>query len=285
MRKSLCLALVSAVLAMLLSVGCGGRPETADDSIRGEVKVAGSTTVLPIAQEAAVEFMEANKRTEVEVQGGGSSAGITQLKEEVIDIANSSRELQPGENDGTIVDHKIAFDIIAIIVNPDLKITNLSRKQVKAIFTGKMTNWKEFGGPDREIVVVIRDQASGTREVFDKIALGSTSDKPVWCVPSAIESASNGVIREIVGATPTAIGYVSYGYVNKTIRAVELDGVSPTIENAAEGRYTMARFLHMFTQGEAEGPTRSYIDLVLSDEFQEEVVGQEYIEVKKVKRQ
>ncbi len=283
MKKSLCLALMLAVAIAFMAAGCGGEPGPPDTSIRGEVKVAGSTTVLPIAQEAAVEFMEKNRGADVEVQGGGSSAGITQLKEEVIDIANSSRELQPGENDdGSIVDHKIAFDIIAIIVNPSLKIKSLTRAEVKAVFTGEVTNWKELGGPDSEIVVVIRDQASGTREVFDKIALGATPEKPVWCVPSAIESASNGVIREIVAATPSAIGYVSYGYVNRMVRAVQLDRVAPTIDNAAEGRYVMARFLHMFTRGKPEGPTRSYIDFVLSDEFQREVVAQEYIEVRKV---
>jgi phosphate transport system substrate-binding protein len=285
MKKSLYLALALVAALAFIAVGCGGQQGTPDTSIHGEVKVAGSTTVLPIAQEAAVEFMDANRRAKVEVQGGGSSAGITQLKERVIDIADSSRELQPGENDGTIVDHKIAFDIIAIIVNPSLGIKSLDREQLRAIFTGKVTNWKELGGPDSEIVVVIRDQASGTREVFDKIALGSTPEKPIWCVSSAIESASNGVIREIVAATPSAIGYVSYGYVNDSVRPVRLDGVAPTIGNAAAGRYVMARFLHMFTKGEPEGLTKEYIDFVLSDEFQKEVVGQEYIEVKKVKAQ
>jgi phosphate transport system substrate-binding protein len=229
--------------------------------------------------------MAINKKANVEVQGGGSSAGITQLREKVVDIANSSRELQPGENDGSLVDHKIAFDIIAIIVNPEINIKNLSRDQVKAIFTGKVKNWKDVGGPDKEVVVVIRDQASGTREVFDKQALGATAEKPVLCVPSAIESSSNGVVREIVASTPNAIGYVSYGYVNRAVRAVDLDGVSPTIENASSGRYVMARFLHMFTRGQPEGPVRSYIDFVLSDKFQNEVVSKEYIEVKKVLKQ
>ena len=282
MKKSLCLALVLATLMSLAFAGCGGKSDAPDSSIRGEVKAAGSTTVLPIAQEAAVEFMDINRKADVEVQGGGSSTGITQLNEEVIDIANSSRELQGDENDGNLVDHKIAFDIIAIIVNPSNKVRDLASEQVKSIFTGEVTNWKEFGGADQEIVVVVRDQASGTREVFDQKALGATSEKPVWCVPSAIESASNGVIREIVGATPSAIGYISYGYINKLVRPVRLNRVPPDIPNATSGRYPMARYLHMFTRGQPEGPTKSYVDFVLSDKFQKEVVAQEYIPVKEV---
>lgn len=280
MKRSLAL---TACAALVLLAGCGaGDP---GGGRRGEqVKVAGSTTVLPLAQEAAVEHMESTPEANVEVQGGGSSAGITQLKERVIDVANSSRDLGPDENDGTLVDHQIAFDVIAIIVNPRNRVRNLTSGQVKAIFTGAVTNWKEVGGEDREIVVVVRDQASGTREVFDQIALGATSKKPVWSVPTAIESASNGVIREIVASTGPAIGYVSYGYVNRAVRPVRLNGVPPDIESTTAGRYPMARFLHMYTRGEPIGATKSYIDYVLSDRFQEEVVAQEYLPVKEVYR-
>jgi phosphate transport system substrate-binding protein len=249
------------------------------------VKIAGSTTVLPLAQEAAVEFMGANPKANAEVQGGGSSAGINQLKQRVIDIANSSRDLQPGENDGTFVDHKIAFDIISIIVNPAIKKKNLTRAQARAVFTGAVTNWKQLGGPDRAIVVVVRDQASGTREVFDQKVLGSTPEKPVACVASAIESSSNGVVREIVASTDSSIGYVSYGYINSTVGAVNLDGVKPDIENATSGRYPLARYLRMFTIGQPKGAVKGYIDFVLSDKFQDEVVKKEYVRMKDVTKQ
>jgi phosphate transport system substrate-binding protein len=275
---------ILAVAAAGFLAGCGELQEVSS-TVHGQVKIAGSTTVLPLAQEAATQFMSANPRADVEVQGGGSSAGITQLKQKVIDIADSSRELQPGENDGTMVDHKIAFDIIAIIVNPAVNVRDLTRAQAKAVFTGAVTNWKSLGGPDKEIVVVVRDQASGTREVFDQKVLGASSDKQVSSVASAIESASNGVVREIVASTPSAIGYVSYGYINSTIRAVDLDGVPPDIKNAASGRYPLARYLHMFTTGAPEGPVKAYIDFVLSDKFQDQVVKQEYVRMKDVLQQ
>ncbi|HEY5533157.1 MAG TPA: phosphate ABC transporter substrate-binding protein [Candidatus Anoxymicrobiaceae bacterium] len=290
MRKWIAIGLgVLIALWVALSAGCASGSKLqgkTDTAIHGQVKTAGSTTVLPLAQEAAVEFTDINRNANVEVQGGGSSAGITQLKERVIDVANSSRDLQPGENNGTLVDHKIAFDIIAVVVNPSNPVKNLTKEQAKAIFTGKITNWRDVGGPDEPIVVVIRDQASGTREVFDQRVLGSTSDKPVQCVASAIEQASNGVVREVVASTEAGIGYLSHGYVNKTVRPVNLDSAPPDIENASSGRYPLARYLHMFTRGQPVGAVKSYIDFVLSQKFQVEVVRRAgYIPIREVFKQ
>ncbi len=143
------------------------------------------------------------------VQGGGSSVGVAQLKQGIVSIACTSRELKPGEDDGTFVDFKIALDIIAIVVHPGNPVDDLSKDQVRGIFTGAVTNWSEVGGEDKPIVVVVRDQASGTRQMFDEKALGKQP-----CIDSAIECNSNGIVRETVGATPNAVGYVSYGYVN-----------------------------------------------------------------------
>ena len=267
--------------AGLLPAGCGGQTRGAS-GFSGRVRVSGSTTLLALIQEASIEFMDANPRARVDVQGGGSSTGITQLKSGIVQIANSSRELKGDEAGRGLVDHKIAFDIIAIIVNPSLKIRNLTSAQVKAIFTGKVRNWKAVGGPDKEIVVVVRDQASGTREVFDQKALGSTKEHPVASEPTAIESPSNGYVQEIVATTSNTIGYLSYGFVNKTVRAVSVNGVLPGVSAATDGRYPMARWLHMFTKGQASGAVEGFIDFVLSPEFQRKVVSQEYIEVAKV---
>lgn len=278
-RTALTFCVLLTLFSALAFSGCGKMRES---RYKGKVKGAGSTTLLPVAQEAAVQFTEQNPAAEVEIQGGGSSVGITQLEQGVVDLGNSSRELNEGEGGGKLVDHKVAFDVIALVVNPSMPINNLTDKQVKAIFTGGITNWKEVGGPDKEIVVVVRDQASGTREMFDKKALGATSDKQVLCVASAIESASNGVVREIVATTKNAIGYISFGYVNERIKAVAFNGVAPSKESAASGKYSMARYLHMFTKGEPTGALKGYIDFVLSDKFQKEIVATEYIPVKEV---
>ena len=275
-------ALTLLLACGFLSGGCAN--DTGDSSNRGAVKVSGSTTVLPLALEAATQFMELNPGANIQVQGGGSSVGITQLKEGVVQVADSSRELQGDENNAGLVDHKIAFDIIAIVVNPSVRVKNLTSAQVKGIFTGRIKNWKHVGGRDAPIVVVVRDIASGTREMFDQKALGSTSDRPVESVESAIESSSNGVVREIVGATKNAIGYISYGYINELVEPVDFNGVPPDVPDAKIGRYPIARYLHMFTKGRPAGTTGGYIDFVLSDTFQNEIVSQEYIPIKQVER-
>lgn len=271
--------LVACFFVLLVS-GCGGGGT--QTGFRGRVKASGSTTLLPIAQEAAVEFADANKGSRVDVQGGGSSVGITQLGEGIVDIANSSRELNPDELTKGFVDNRVAFDVIAIVVNPALKIRDLSDRQIKAVFTGGIKNWKALGGPDKEIIVVVRDQASGTREMFDKKALGASETNIVDCVPSAIECSSNGVVREIVRSTGNAIGYISFGYITRDLKAISFNGIAPTVKNAASHTYPIARYLHMFTKGEPKGAAKGYIDFVLSDKFQDEIVSQEYIKIKAV---
>jgi len=275
---AICIALAVAVVT--LASGCGG--QTQKQAARGRVKVSGSTTVLPIAQEAAAEYSDANPGVRVDVQGGGSSVGVTQLIQGIVDIGMSSRNLNPDEVGKGLVNHDIAFDVIAIVVNPSMPITNLSDAQVKAIFLGKVKSWKAVGGPDKPIVVVIRDQASGTRDIFDKKALGATDTKVVESTGSAIQCSSNGVMREIVGSTPNAIGYISFGYVNQNLKAISFKGVAPEVKTAATGLYPIARFLRLYTKGEAKGVVKGYIDFMLSDKFQNDIVAREYVKIKDV---
>ncbi len=270
------IALVAAAASLVLTVvlgGCGG------GGLSGTVTASGSTTVQPLAQAAAEKFMEENPDVTVTVQGGGSSTGITQVSEGAVDIGDSSRELKPEEEGKSLVDNKIAYDIIAMIVNPDISVSNLTAEEAKKIFIGEIANWSEVGGPDEEIVVVIRDEASGTREMFDEKVLGSKKDAPVKPVSGAQEAGSNGIMREKVASTPNAIGYVSYGYLDKSVKALELDSVKPTLENALNESYPLGRYLHMFTKGEPEGANKAYIDYVLSDTFQTDVVSKEYIPI------
>lgn len=280
------LSLVVVLALALMLGGCGDKEEEAADTtpakttLSGVVKASGSTTVLPLAQEAVTRFTEENPGATVEVQGGGSSTGIEQVKQGVVDIGNSSRDLKDEENDGSLVDHKIALDIISVIVNPSVPVTSLTADQVKGIFTGAITNWNEVGGPDAPIVVVVRDKASGTREMFDEKALGHKKDAPVESVASAIETNSNGIMRETISSTANSIGYISQGYLTSAIKGVQYDGVEATLENAINGTYPLSRYLHMITKGEPSGVVKAYIDYVLSDDFQEEVVAEEYIPIK-----
>lgn len=270
---SITLVMAAAALALTFVLGgCGG-------GVSGTVTASGSTTVQPLAQAAAEQFMEENSGATVTIQGGGSSTGITQVSEGSVDIGDSSRDLKPEEEGKGLVDNKIAYDIIAMIVNPDVTVDNLTADQAKGIFVGTIKNWSEVGGPNEEIVVVIRDEASGTREMFDEKVLGSKKDAPVKSVSGAQEAGSNGIMRQKVASTPNAIGYVSYGYLDKTVNALELDGVKPTLENALNKTYPLGRYLHMFTRGEPTETTKAYIDFVLSDTFQTDVVSKEYIPI------
>jgi phosphate transport system substrate-binding protein len=263
---------IACAVLFLLCFSLGG----ATCSVWGTnvVRVSGSTTLLPLVQEGADRYMDLYGDRTVLVQGGGSSVGIAQVKEGIVDIANSSRDLKPEEDDGNYVDNPIALDVIAIVVHPGVPVDDLSSAQVKGIFTGGITNWQEVGGADEPILVVVRDQASGTREMFDKEALDGED-----ATGSAIESNSNGIVRETVAATPNSIGYISIGYVNSSIKAIAYDGVVPTNDSGKDGSYALSRYLHMYTYGEPSPPAQEFIDYLLSEEFQLGVVAQEYIPV------
>ncbi len=274
----LTLVLISAVLA----TGCGGggketEGEEERPKLSGTLSLSGSTTVLPIAQEAAEMFMDENPEVTVNVQGGGSSVGISNVAEGVVDIGNSSRELKDEERSLGLVDHRIALDVIVVIAHKEVPVDNLTKDQVKGIFTGKITNWKEVGGPDQAVKVVVRDEASGTREMFDEKALGK--EKPV---AGAIECNSNGIVRQTVSSTPFSIGYISLGYLDNSVKALKYDGVAASVENAVSKTYPLSRYLHMFTKGEASGLVKAFIDFVLSDRFQDEVVAKEYVPMTRI---
>lgn len=271
--------LVLLTVTMVVLGGCGG------SGVSGTVTLSGSTTLQPIAQEAADQFMAKNTSANITVQGGGSSVGITQVSEGTVNIGDSSRELKDEEKNLGLVDHKVAFDIIVLIVNPGVSVSNLTGDQVKGIFTGSTTNWSQVGGSGGTITVVTRDSASGTREMFDEKALGSTKDKPVTLVSGAIEANSNGVMRQKVASTKGAIGYISYGYLDKPVKPLQFNGVTGNLQTGLDKTYPLARYLHMFTKGEATGSTKTYIDFVLSPEFQDNTVAKEYIPMTKVNAQ
>ena len=286
---AICLAVIA--LVALIAAGCGGE-ESGDQAgnngteavLSGELTLAGSTTVLPLAQEAADQLMEENPDANITVQGGGSSVGITQVSQGVVEIGNSSRELKDEEKSLGLVDHKVALDIIVIIVNPDVGVDTLTADQMKGIFTGAITDWSQVGGASAPITVVVRDSASGTREMFDEKALGSTKDNPAKMVSGAIEANSNGIVRQKVASTPNSVGYISFGYLDDSVKPLEYNGVEGRLETTLDGTYPLSRYLHMFTRGKASGLTEAYIDFVLSPEFQDAVVSTEYIPITEVKQ-
>ncbi len=252
----------------MLSTGCSGGGSSADD----EVIVTGSTTILPIAEIAAEQFTEQNPDIRVLVSGLGSSAGIEAVSTGTSHIGTASRDLKDEEQDLGLVDTPIAFDGIAVIVNPANRVTDLTTEQLRAIFAGEITNWSEVGGEDRPIDLVNRDEASGTREAFKKIVMEDVSfDRTAAVLPGT------GQVRDVVSRSEGAIGYISVGFVasrfdSRPVKSLIIEGVEASEATVATGEYPISRVLHFFTKGEPQGSAKLYIDFVLSDEVQKGVV-------------
>jgi len=249
-----------SLLAALTGCSSGG-------SAHQEVIVTGSTTLLPIAEVAGEMYTEQHEGTAILVSGLGSSAGIESVATGSSDIGTSSRELKDAELELGLTDTPVAYDAIAVIVNPDNPVKELSTMQVRAIFAGVITNWSEVGGPDMEIGLVNRDEASGTREAFHKIVMDDARfDRGAVVLPGT------GQVRAVVAQVEGAIGYISLGFVNDEVRAIAIDGVEPSEETVVSGDYPIQRTLHFFTKGEVSDATRDYIDYVLSPEVQDVIV-------------
>lgn len=275
MRSSRChripLAALSFALAAVLGLtACSGGTSSQT------LTVAGSTTVLPIAEMAAEGFGD-ETGTNVLVSGLGSSAGIEAVTNGTADIATSSRQLTAEESEHELVATVVAHDGIAVIVSPENPVTELTSEQLRDIYAGKITNWSEVGGPDLEIQVVNRDEASGTREAFRSIVMGDTEfDRSAAVLPGT------GQVRDVVSRTPGAIGYISIGFVDSdyastTVRSLAIDGVEATEDNVETGIYPISRDLYFFTNGDPQGVAYDYISYVLSDEMDQTIRDAGYI--------
>lgn len=287
MKKSILLLLIS-LFAIALLVGCAENDNTDNGSndtstedqveesgLEGTITMAGSTSVQPLSEELAAVFMEEHQGARLEVSGGGSGSGVTAAQENTADFGAASREIR---DDETGIDHYvIAIDGIAIIVHPDNDgVDDLSVADVQNIFTGQITNWSEVGGADEDIVVVSREEGSGTRGAFDDIVLGDEA-----LVDTALIQNSGGAVRESVASEANAVGYLSTGSLNDDVKAVNIDGVEPTPENIVAGDYTVARpFNYMSNENEPLSElAQAFLDFVLSKEGQDVVEEQGYVRV------
>lgn len=223
------------------------------------VIVAGSTSVQPFSEALAEEYMRLNPGIIIDVQGGGSSAGIKSAQTNTADIGMSSRNLKDEEQDLWSVE--IARDGLAVIVNLNNNITDLSLSQVQDIYSGAITNWNQLGGHDAEIHVITREEGSGTRSAFEDLVMND-----IEINPRSIVQDSNGTVRQLVGDDPNAIGYVSLGLVNDKVIALKLDGVKATHDNVINGTYNLSRPFLFVTSSEPTGDIKKFIDFVLSDE-------------------
>ena len=243
--------------------------------------ISGSTTVLPIAQKAAEVYMQKNPSADISVRGGGSGVGIASIIEGTCDIADSSRPIKDSELDKSVTlgkdikAHVIAMDGIAIVVNQANTITALTKKQLKDIYTGKVSDWADVGGAPGKIVVISRDSSSGTFEAFGEMALNKEKVRA-----DALMQASNQAVASTVSRTPEAIGYVGLGFMNEGVKALELNGVMPSKETVLTNKYVLGRPLFMYTNGAPQGLVKDFIDFVKGEEGQKLVDETGYVAIK-----
>lgn len=242
-------------------------PAQADDLApfageKGTIKIAGGTAHIPVMKEAAKRIMMFNPEIQVTVAGGGSGAGIKLVGEGLVDIGNSGRRAKDEEIASYgLKMFKWAIDGVAIIVNPENSIRELSQVQLIDIYSGKITNWRELGGQDKRITLYTRDASSGTRAVFWKKALqkGNISQGAHFVI-------SNGAMKSAVSQDPYGIGYVSVGHIDATISPVTFNGIAPTLEKVKNEKYKISRGLYSNTKGEPSGLVKKFIEYLYSAE-------------------
>ncbi len=230
------------IVCTLLGTALTGDPNT--------IVLDGSTTVGPIAKAFAEYYMQNHPGVTITVSESGSGNGAKSLINGTCDIANMSRFMKIEEFKAAVdagrmpVAHVVAMDGIAVIVHPSNPIKELTVEKIREIYMGNITNWKELGGPNKKIVVVSRDTNSGTYETFESLVMNKQK-----MAPSVEYVGSNGAVRQRIQSTDAAIGYVGLGFVDNTVKALTVNGVVPTVQTIASGRYPIARPLFMFTDG------------------------------------
>ena len=228
--------------------------------LEGTIDIAGGTAHIPVMTDAAKNIMAFNPKIRITVEGGGSGIGVQKVGEGLVSIGNTGRALSEEEiAKYGLKTYPFALDGVAVVINPGNPINGLSAQQVRDVFSGQITNWKEVGGKDGAIHLFTRDEASGTREVFWEKLL-----KKGPIANNANVVASNGAMKGAIAQDKDAIGYAGIGHVDQTVKAVVLDGVVPSQDNAMNGSYPVVRKLYMNTKGEPSKLVKAFIDYIMS---------------------
>ena len=234
------------------------------------ITAVGSSALQPLVEAAGEQFSSENVGKFINVQGGGSGTGLSQIAADAVDIGNSDifAEEKDGIDASKLVDHRVAVVGITPIVTPGTGVTDISIQELQDIFTGKITNWSELGGKDLPITVLNRAAGSGTRATFEQWVLEEGQNSII-----TQEQESSGTVRQIVASTPGTISYVAFSYVNDDVVALSIDGVEPTDENVKTNDWPIWSYEHMYTNGEPTGLTKEFLDYILSDEIQATLIG------------
>ncbi|MGI6032934.1 MAG: phosphate ABC transporter substrate-binding protein PstS family protein [Coriobacteriales bacterium] len=302
-RKAVKAIVAGAVAACMVAsfglVGCGGGSSSSSSSSSAtassasssastsgnSITAVGSTALQPLVEAAAEQYMNSNSGVQVTVQGGGSGQGITQIVSGAVQIGDSdvfAEDKVENESDLTkIKDNKVAVVGMGPVVNKDVDIDNIKMSDLKKIFMGKITNWKEVGGQDEKITVINRASGSGTRATFENAVFdGDTA--PSDFTPQ--EQDSSGTVQKMVAETPGAISYLAFSYFDDSIKALSVDNVKPTSENVESNKWVIWSYEHMYTAADPDSTTQAFIDYMMSSDVQDSLVESNgYIPIKKMK--
>lgn len=277
--------LISVFAAGLALTGCGGN-DAGESGSSGKVTVSGSSALLPLAKDVAQKFKAKNDQVSITLNAGGSGAGLKQVSEGSVDIGNSdvfAKEKLPEAKAAELVDHKVAVTVMAPVVSKEIgtNVKSLTKAQLQDIFTGKVTNWKDVGGPDEAVVLITRPSTSGTRALFTKYALDGKEELS----NKSMETDDSGTLVQTVSQTKGAIGYVALSYLmnNNIVTPLAIDGVEPTLDNVYNGKYPVWGYEHMYTKGEATGAVKAFIDFIMSKDYSADIEKQGYGVASKMK--
>lgn len=276
LKKRKTISIILAVILLLLSlavIGCGGSEkqdannQEQTSELSGTITIAGSTSIQPFSEVLAEEFMAKNPGTQINVQGGGSSQGITAVVSGTADIGAASRELKEEEKNQNVTEYILALDGIAVAVNPANQVTDLTLEELKSIYQGKITNWSEVGGSDEAITLVNREEGSGTRGAFEELVMGKDA-----ITDKAVVQNSTGAVKTIIETDKNAIGYISLAVVDDKVKTVKIEGTEATVDNIISGQYKISRPFIYITAEEPQGLTKAFLDFALSGEGQAIIV-------------
>ena len=277
MRSKKLKLIVGAMLVTMVGatfVGCGSSEGANSDSNVASISISGSTSVGPLMEKVQEKYEE-NNSVILEIQQNGSGAGIKDVISGISEIGMSSRELKKKKK-SSVKGTTVAYDGIALLVNPENKVKNISLEDVKNVYTGKITNWKELGGEDAPIVVISREEGSGTRDAFQEI-VGYKSEE---LTKEATISDGSGAVKTTVAGNKNAIGFASFEYIDETVSALNVNDVEPTADNVKGGQYKISRPFLLVTKSDSVTENgQKLIDYVLSPEGQQIVADNKLITV------
>ncbi|MGX7059267.1 phosphate ABC transporter substrate-binding protein PstS family protein [Vagococcus humatus] len=238
---------------------------------RGEsINAVGSSAMQPLVEAGGEQYSSQHTGKFINVQGGGSGTGLSQVQAGAVEIGNSDlfAEEKQGIKAKELVDHKVAVVGTVPIANKEVGLDNISMSDLKKVFQGEITNWKDIGGKDLPIVLINRASGSGSRYTFEQWVLDGEESK------QSQEQESTGMVRQIVSTTPGAVSYVAFSYVTEEVQPLKIDQIAPTEDNVKQNKWPIWSYEHMYTKGEPKGLTKEFLDYMLSEDVQANIVPQ-----------